>query len=130
MPVTSRPHVAAVRGLLTAAGLSVIDGGTAEPAPPCVVLWVTPGTHEDNPYAPATTLTVELTTVCCGLTADQAMWVADKVSGALTGAMPAVTGRTPHRIAQTYAAAVQRDDDVAAGLLFTSIGWQFTTSPA
>jgi hypothetical protein len=133
MPVTfvpTRPHIAALTALLTGAGLTVIDGGQGEPAPPCVVLWPTPGEPEAGSLAdPTSDLSVEITTVACGSTVDQALWVADKVTAALLRAAPVITGRTVHPITRVDATSVRRDDALAAPIQSTAIRWRLLSTP-
>jgi hypothetical protein len=74
-------------------------------------------------------LTVDVTTVACGETADQAMWVADKLTAALNQVRPTVAGRTVHPLQMLSATAVQRDDDLAAGVWFATLRWRLVTSP-
>ena len=127
----TRPAVAALRALLTGAGLTVQDGGDGDPVAPCVVLWPTPGQAQPASLAePVEWLDVDVTTVACGQTPDQAMWVADKVAATLTRATPTVAGRSVHPIWCVAASPVQRDDDLAAGLFFASHLWRLTTAPA
>jgi hypothetical protein len=127
---TTRPHVAALRAVLTGAGLTVLDGGVGEPVPPCVVLWPQPG----NPTAgsvgvPDSDLVVEITTVACGATADQALWVADKITQAMNRAKPALSGRTVHPVTLVDATSVRRDDSLAAPLHSTALRWRLMTTP-
>jgi hypothetical protein len=130
MTSPTRPQIAALRGLLTGAGLSVQDGGTGDPVAPCVVLWPSPGKVQPGSLGdPTSYLAADVTTVCCGATTDQAMWVADKVTATLTRATPTVTGRTPQPIECLSETAVQRDDDLAYPLFFTSMRWRFLTTP-
>ncbi len=126
----TRPHLAAVRGLLS--GLTVIDGGDGDVTPPCVVLWPTPGDPVAGSLAdPDSDLIVLVTTVACGETPDQAMWVADQLTARLQRATPAIAGRTVHPITlDTATAVVSRDDDLAAPLWSTSLTWRLHTTPA
>lgn len=129
IPAT-RPQLAAMRGLLVAAGLTVLDGGDGDPVPPCVVLWPTPGDVRAGSLSGVTSdLEVELTTVVCGESVDQAMWVADRVQETLLRATPTVAGRTSHPIRCVWRTAVTRDDDVAPGLWFASLRWLSLTTP-
>lgn len=127
--VPTRPHYAAVRALLTAAGLTVVDGGQGEATAPCVVLWPDPGEPAAGSIAdPTSDLVVEVTTVACGTTTDQALWVADKITAALSRATPSIDGRTVHPIAFVDAAPVQRDDSLAHPLQSTAIRWRLHTT--
>lgn len=127
--VLTRPHVAGITGLLTAAGLTVVPGGQGDLVMPCVVLWPEPGRPHGSLGDPLSMLTSEVTTVACGSTADQAMWVADKVTATLAGVRPTVAGRTVHPLILVDTSPVQRDDDLAAGIWFASIRWRLVTSP-
>jgi hypothetical protein len=129
--VAARPHIAALSALLTGAGLTVLPGGQGEPAAPCVVLWPSPGTPEAGSLGdPTSDLIVEVTTVACGTTTDQALWVADKVTAALSRVVPTITGRTAHPITFVDATDVRRDDSLATPLQSTAIRWRLLTTPA
>lgn len=129
--VPSRPHIAALAGLLTGAGLTVIPGGQGAPVPPCVVLWPSPGAPDAGSLGdPTSDLIVEVTTVACGTTVDQALWVADKVIATLLRAVPVVAGRTIHPIIWVDSAGVMRDDALATPLQSTAIRWRMLSTPA
>lgn len=129
--VPSRPHIAALSALLTGAGLTVLSGGAGDPEPPCVVLWPSPGDPTPGSIGdPTSDLVVEVTTVACGTTTDQALWVADKVAAALSRQQPTITGRTVHPITLVDSTAVRRDDSLAAPLFSTALRWRLWTTPA
>jgi hypothetical protein len=133
MPVTvvpTRPHIAALSALLTGAGLTVVDGGQGAPVPPCVVLWPAPGEPAAGSLGdPTSDLIVEVTTVACGSTVDQALWVADKINAALLRAVPVITGRTVHPITFVDRTSVARDDALATPIQSTAIRWRLLTTP-
>lgn len=131
MPVlTTRPVLAAVRGLLAGAGLTVLDGGVGDPVAPCVVLWPEPGTPQASSLGdPVDALEVSWTTVAVGETTDQAMWVADRVTTTLTRATVTVAGRTSHPITMDYAGPVSRDDDLTPPLMFAATRWRLLNTP-
>lgn len=129
--VATRPHIAAVSGLLTAAGLTVLAGGTGDPVAPCVVLWPAPGMPTARTLAdPTGDLVVDVTTVACGSTADQAMWVADKITATLSRAVPTVSGRQVMPIWLLDSTTVRRDDSLAAPMFSASLTWRLRTMPA
>ena len=129
--VPTRPHIAALTALLTDAGLSVIYGGQGAPAPPCVVLWPAPGEPDAGSLAdPTSDLIVEITTVACGTTVDQAMWVADKVTATLLRALPTVAGRTVHPVTFVDRTSIARDDTLATPIQSTAIRWRLLSTPA
>lgn len=129
--VATRPHIAAVSGLLTAAGLAVLAGGAGDPVAPCVVLWPAPGTPTARTLAdPTGDLVVDVTTVACGSTADQAMWVADKITATLSRAVPTVSGRQVMPIWLLDSTTVRRDDSLAAPTFSASLTWRLRTMPA
>lgn len=122
--VPSRPHIAALSALLTTAGLTVLPGGEGDPVAPCVVLWPAPGEPTAGSLGdPTSDLVVEVTTVACGSTSDQAMWVADKITAALSRQTPTISGRQVLPITQVRRTAVSRDDSLAAPLYSTALAW-------
>jgi hypothetical protein len=128
--VPVRPHIAALTALLTQAGLVVVPGGQGTPTPPCVVLWPAPGEPVAGSLAdPTSDLIAEVTTVACGSTTDQCLWVADKVTAALSRAVPTVAGRTSHPVQWVDATSVTRDDTLATPLQSTAIRWRLVTTP-
>lgn len=130
MPALStRPVVAALRAALTGGGLTVIDGGLGDATPPCVVLWAAPGSPTGSLGDPSDSLQVEVATVACGQTADQAMWVADRVAALLDRTVLPVAGRTVHPLHLLRAQPVARDDDGPAPVWFATCSWQVLTTP-
>lgn len=130
MPVAAtRPHIAAVRALLVAAGLTVQLGGDGEPVAPCVVLWPSPGEPAAGSVAdPVGDLVVELTATAVGSTPDQALWVSDRVTTTLAQAVPVVAGRSCRPMWQTWRAPLARDDDSTPPTWFASTRWRLTSS--
>ena len=127
----TRPHIAALSALLTGAGLTVLPGGEGTPAPPCVVLWPTPGQVTPGSIgAPDSDLLVEITTVACGDTSDQAMWVADKITATLSLAQPTIAGRNVLPAILASSTPVSRDDSLAAPIYATALRWRLLTTPA
>lgn len=128
--VPTRPHIAALTALLVEAGLTVVSGGQGTPVPPCVVLWPAPGEPDAGSLAdPTSDLIVEVTTVACGTTVDQALWVSDKVTWTLLRAVPAVAGRTTHPITFVDRTSVARDDTLATPIQSTAIRWRLLSTP-
>ena len=128
--VPVRPHIAALTALLTQAGLVVVPGGQGTPTPPCVVLWPAPGEPVAGSLAdPTSDLIAEMTTVACGSSVDQALWVAGKVTAALSLAVPTIAGRTAHPVQWVDATSVIRDDTLATPIWSTPIRWRLITTP-
>jgi hypothetical protein len=128
--VPVRPHIAALTALLTEAGLVVFPGGQGTPTPPCVVLWPAPGTPDPGSLAdPTSDLIVEVTTVACGSTVNQALWMADEVTEVLSRAVPVIAGRTVHPVTFVDATSVIRDDSLATPIWSTPIRWRLVSTP-
>ena len=127
----TRPHVAALTAALTGAGLTVLPGGQGTPVPPCVVLWPTPGEPDGSSLGSLDDLLeVEVTTVACGTTTDQALWVSDKVTAALHRAALTVAGRIVDPVLLVDAAPAQRDDSLATPIQSAATRWRITSRPA
>lgn len=130
-PAPTRPHVAAITALLTGGGLAVLSGGQGSPVPPpCVVLWPTPGSPGGSSLGSVDdALYVEVTTVACGSTADQAMWVADKVTSLLNRQILTIAGRVPYPLVLASVAPVERDDSLSSPLFGAALRWRLVTVP-
>lgn len=130
-PAATRPHVAAVRSMLTTGGLTVVDGGDGPLAAPCVVMWPAPGRPAAGSLALADDeLSAEVTLVACGETSDQAMWVADRITALLNRATPTVSGRVSHPLILVDTAPVVRDDSLAHPMFSAALRWRLITAPA
>jgi hypothetical protein len=116
------PHVDAVQAALTGAGLAVGLGGAPVPAvSKYVALYPDPGQSVSESLADRRTdvmLMVQAT--CVGPTAEQALWVADKVRSALSGPIT-VDGRVAWRPEELGGPPVSRDDDVTPPLFYVPI---------
>ncbi len=130
-PAATRPHVAALTAALASAGLTVLPGGQGEPAPPCVVLWPTPGEPDGSALALLDDLLIVAgTLVACGTTTDQALWVADRIAATLNRTVLAVTGRSVDPLTLRMTRSVQRDDSLATPLQSASIDYRTVSRPA
>jgi hypothetical protein len=126
----ARPQIAALKALLTAGGLTVLDGGDGSPTAPCVVLWPTPGEPTSSTLAdPSSDLEVDVVLHACGDTADQAMWVADKIGSLLDRKTPTISGRTTRPIRMLESTPVRRSDSLAAPVWYAATRWRITTGP-
>lgn len=76
------------------------------------------GFHRNLVNDGPTELRYQVTAV--GDTADQAAWVADKVTAALLGGVPSVSGRRAWPAVQEAAQPIRRDDDSTSVFLATS----------
>jgi hypothetical protein len=123
------PHVDAVQAALVGAGLAVGLGGAPVPAvSKYVALYPDPGQSVSESLADRRTdvmLMVQAT--CVGPTAEQALWVADKVRSALAGVLT-VDGRVAWRPEELGGPPVSRDDDVTPPLFYVPIQFQIRST--
>lgn len=70
------------------------------------------------------------TTHSVGTTADQALWVADRVQAQLVGHVLIVPGRVCRRLRHPVGRPVEEDDDVTPSLFYVADQWDFTSDPA
>jgi hypothetical protein len=128
------PHIDAVTAALAAAGLTVYLGGAAPGVVPTdttafVVLYPDPGTAvraslgDDRTYF---TGVVQLT--CVGLTAEQALNVADRAAAALAPAL-GVGGRTAWKPEHLDGQPVRRDDDVVPPVFYAISRYRLRSTP-
>lgn len=136
--MTAVPALPLVNGLLTMIRAVVpvtcpIYWGAADPDAdgPYAVLYPTPGLksgfHRDLTNQAPTEVRYQVTAV--GKTPDQAAWVADKVTSALFGGVPAVAGQRVWPAVQESAQPVRRDDESLTVFLATS-QWLTRSDPA
>lgn len=134
VPAQTRPHVDAVVLLLRQLGTSVhVAQAPADPHRhvPFVVVWpdggaVTPGSLADH----LSDLVLDFQTTSVGATAEQALWMHDRVARALWAATPAVPGRTAQPIHATEPPMpAQRDDSLATPLIYVTARWRSRTTP-
>lgn len=123
------PHLDAVQAALTVAGLAVGLGGAPVPAVTrYVALYPDPGQSVRESLADRRTdLTLMVQATCVGPTAEQALWVADKVRGALAGGLT-VDGRLVWRPEELGGPPLARDDDVTPPLYFVPIQFQLRST--
>lgn len=137
---TSRPHSAGVLAALETTGKPVGDGVAPDgAAPPYTVLYDIPGGSIDgtmgDPDADAI-WAYQVTSI--GATADQARWMADKNTVALSGGTEldpvvlAVTGRRVKRNERVGGpGGIRRDDDLGKPILFSHVAiWHVHTTPS
>lgn len=128
------PHVDAVTAALESAGLTVYLGGAPSgvvptATEPFVVLYPQPGRAQVASLADDRTNysgVVQLT--CVGLTAEQALWVSDRATAALSEVL-AVTGRTSWKPEALEGQPVQRDDDVVPPVYYAVARWRLRSIP-
>ncbi|MFD9124354.1 hypothetical protein [Kitasatospora sp. NPDC059571] len=127
------PHVQAVEDVLTAAGLTVYQGGAppGPAAPPAtyVVLYPSPGTLESASLADDRTVldtTVQLT--CVGSTPQGAVGTADRAAAALSPPLT-VAGRACWRPERLGGPPLQRDDDLAPPLWYLPVQYRLRSLP-
>lgn len=128
-----RQHVSAVLQLLGQVdGLNVFDAWVPPtPAVPYAVVYPDPGTGVSTALAPVSDRVETVFQITCvGLTRDQAMWAAEKVSTALLDAVPVITGRACGSIGQESAQNVLRDDKVKPEAFYTVTTWRLYSVPA
>lgn len=122
----ARGHTTTVVGLLTAAGLRVYPGGAPDdPVFPYVAVYVDGGRNLATSMGQAPDqwdVTVQTTSV--GTTHEQCLWAAGKVSGALAGVRPAVSGFTNSRFEHLYAAPVAVDYDAPTDVRYKVDQWR------
>lgn len=127
---SARAHLDAVVTKLTTAGLTVRIGGEGEPEVPGVVLWPSAGIPQADSLSNLDgRFEFGFTTVACGETPQQALWVTDRLVVILNRAIVLVGERLPYPIRMEYSPTpVQRDDDSVARIFFASISWLLVTS--
>lgn len=115
------PHVDAVRTALEAAALTVFLGvAPPDSARPYVALHVDPGSPEPSSLTGEhDQAAIVVQTTCVADTVEQALWLADRVLGALLDRVLEVDGRAGWR-PEVYSSGppVQRDDDVTPNLFY------------
>jgi hypothetical protein len=123
------PHVDAVQAALTAAGLAVGLGGAPVPAVDrYVALYPDAGQFVTESLADRRTDFVGMVqATCVGPTAEQALWVADKVRSALASVLT-VDGRVVWRPEELGGPPVSRDDDVTPPLFYVPIQFQIRST--
>ena len=109
--------------MLVGAGLTVVDAGLGVVAPPCVVWWPEPAWPTSTSLRPSDSVDVSWTTVAVGETADQVLWVTDRVKHVLHRAVVSVAGRATHPIRLEHVGPVQRDDDMNPPALHAAQRW-------
>lgn len=133
-----RAHVTAVRARLDAElpeSVTVRDGDVRDgalPDSPYVVDYSDTG-RASAPSLAATPSHVETVVrlVACGDTAEQARWCAQKVTDALAGWRPTLTGRTSWPVTQEYSQPVALDRDVVERpIYYAALGFRVRSRAA
>ena len=125
------PHVDAVQAALEGAGLAVYLGG-APAAPPDMyaVLYPDPGRASSASLAGERTEFSHIVQVTCvGATAEQALWVADKVRSSLDGPLT-VAGRRAWQPEDQGGPPVARDDDLTPPVFFVPVQYLIQSIPS
>lgn len=124
------PHAEAVLDLLNAdpdLTAAIGKGGTGIN----VVLYPDPGADESSSLVPWQDVVVFIPLHAIGTGPEQALGVMDRVRSILTGAQPAVTGRSVHPMWQeTSPRPLERDDDVSPPLYYSFAEYGIRSSPA
>lgn len=131
IPPQVLPHVDAVEAALVAAGLTVYVGGAPLASTDgYAVLYPEPGQAVRESLADARTDFSGLVQVTCiGKTAEQALWVADKVRAALAAPL-SVEGRVSWRPEDLGGPPLARDDDVTPPLYFVPVQYRLQSIPS
>lgn len=123
------PHLDAMQAALVGAGLAVGLGGAPVPAADrYVALYPDPGQAMSESLADRRTdVAVMVQVTCVGPTAEQALWVADKVRGAFFGDL-AVEGRVSWRPEELGGPPVSRDDTVTPPLYVLPVQYRLRST--
>ena len=126
-----KPHMDAVTAALLSVGLTVGQGGAPDPKPTnqrYAALYFDPGTVQRESLADARTdFEVTFQVTCVGPTAEQCLWVAQKVRVALFPRL-AVAGRATWRAEDLGGPPVQRDDEVSPPLHFLPVQYRLKST--
>ena len=132
-PALARTHVDAVVTLLRTGGVKTyLSEAPAEPhtQAPFVVLWPDPGAVAAGSLGDwLSDLVVTVQTTSVVGTAEQALWLADKVARLLWAATPTIPGRTTLPVRGVDTQPVQRDDSLAVPLFYAVAVWRLHTTP-
>ncbi|WNI16910.1 hypothetical protein [Actinacidiphila sp. ITFR-21] len=125
------PHVDAVQAALAAGGLTVYLGGAPpRPADRYAVLYPEPGQAVRESLADARTHWSGVVTITSvATTAEQALWVADKIRAALAGPL-VVQGRVAWRPEELGGPPLARDDDVTPPLFYAPVQYRLQSIPS
>lgn len=138
MSTAGRAHITAIRARLAAqlpGGVTVLNGDERDrtlPAGPFAVLHPDTG-RSTAPHLDQSPSHVEsvVAVQACGETVDQAEWCAAKVTDALVGWRPTLSGRTAWQVTQDYAQPVRLDDDIPERpVQFAALGFRVRSQSA
>lgn len=129
MIAATRPHIAAVTALLESLSVYVSEApGSA--SPPWVVIQPSPGVPMTETLGdPSADLEMPFMTKCVGATADQAMWLSDRVASLLDRAVPVIAGRACWPIWCDTSQPVQKDDTTSDTYFYAVARWRLHSTP-
>lgn len=113
--------------------IAIGEGGAPAPAPKSglyAVLYVGQGRRSPGSLADdRTTLSLPFQVTSVGPTAEQALWVADRVAEALAPVL-AVDGRATWRVEEQGGPPVQRDDGVTPPVYYLPVQYRLQSIPS
>lgn len=132
MTGNGRAHTTAVKNLLTAAGLTVHVGGAPDdPTFPYVAVYHDAGRALQTGLDRGVDRYVHtFQTSCVGTTHEQTEWAAEKVRGALAGAVPTVSGWSCGPVENIMAGITGVDYDAPTDVRTKYDQWRYHAVPA
>lgn len=127
----SRVHAAAIKSALTAAGLTVYDGGPpANPAYPYVGLYTDAGRPiRANLRGQQNHSIHTFQTTTCGTDHEQVLWAAEKVRTALAGVRMTVSGFDNEPVENIMSSTVGTDYDGPTNVRTKFDQWRYLSVP-